>query len=119
MPDRCIQIDGALVRVSDKFDATEGSEDMLALQSILKVSKERLEEMANKEDAPKNYEDAVRVLRIDMEPGSNLGEPDNWRVLGKCVRCGALVTGGLSRERHDNFHTALAELWDMLEKAGQ
>lgn len=65
-------------------------------------------------DDVKPYEDAVRVFRIDMEPGRNLDDPDNWRVLAKCTRCGALVTGGLSRERHDNFHKALAELWDML-----
>jgi hypothetical protein len=42
---------------------------------------------------------------------------DDLRPLMKCTRCGALVNGGgLSREKHDAFHAALADLFDMLSE---
>lgn len=68
------------------------------------------------DDAPKNYEDAGRIFRLDLTK-----ENDPWqtsdsdiRVVAKCTRCGALLTGGLSREKHDKFHAALADLFDMV-----
>lgn len=40
-------------------------------------------------------------------------EEGEIRPIVKCDGCGALIAnGGLSREKHDNFHKALADLFD-------
>lgn len=40
-------------------------------------------------------------------------DDDTMRTVVKCEGCGALIAnGGLSREKHDNFHKALADLFD-------
>lgn len=72
-------------------------------------------------DKEKKYEDAGKIFRLDpvlreVEDGHDYSlTDDNLRNIVKCTGCGALVTGGLSRERHDEFHQALADLWEMLE----
>lgn len=65
----------------------------------------------------KNYEDAGRIYRLDLYKETDIwsSTDDDLRVIAKCTRCGALVTGGLSREKHDAFHEALADLFDTLE----
>lgn len=40
--DRCVEIDGALVRVSEAFDASEGSEDLKAMRAVLGAAREKL-----------------------------------------------------------------------------
>lgn len=40
MKDRCIIIDGSRVRVTDKFDTTEGSADMVSMRNLLKILNE-------------------------------------------------------------------------------
>lgn len=69
------------------------------------------------DEKPKNYEDAGRIFRLDLYKENDpwAVQDDDIRVVAKCTRCGALVTGGLSREKHDAFHEALADLFDTLE----
>lgn len=58
-----------------------------------------------------------------VDAGAIMSEPVTGRVLEegdlrylvKCDGCGALVNGGgLSREKHDGFHAALADLFAKL-----
>lgn len=67
-------------------------------------------------DDTKNYEDAGRIFRLDLHKETDPWQTrdDDIRVVAKCTRCGALLTGGLSREKHDAFHEALADLFDMV-----
>jgi len=68
-------------------------------------------------DDESNYVTVGRIFRDDLYK-----ENDPWAVqdadlrpLMKCIRCGALVNGGgLSREKHDAFHVALAQLFEDL-----
>lgn len=64
-------------------------------------------------DKTSNYEEAGYAFTeaITGRPA----EEGEIRPLVKCLRCGSLVHGGgLSREKHDDFHTALANLFDSL-----
>lgn len=48
MSDRCVVIDGALVRVSGKFGTAEGSADMNAMRAILSGAREAFEDRAER-----------------------------------------------------------------------
>ena len=62
------------------------------------------------DEQEKPYTDAGWI--IDSTATLPAGEGD-FRPVVKCTRCGSLVNnGGLSRERHTQFHDALAELFE-------
>jgi len=64
------------------------------------------------------YETAGYVYRPDIDVSDF--DDDRIRPLVKCVRCGSLVnSGGLSREKHDAFHEALAGLFENVETINQ
>jgi hypothetical protein len=66
--------------------------------------------------ADSNYAPAGWAFRADATT-SDYDYGEDMRPLVTCVRCGALVNGGgLSREKHDSFHAALANLFDMLSE---
>ncbi len=74
--------------------------------------------MADDEKDP-NYVTVGRIFRDDLykETDPWAVNDDDLRPLMKCTRCGALVNGGgLSRQKHDDFHEALAGLFDSLSK---
>lgn len=61
---------------------------------------------------PKQYEDTGYIYTPDAEDGGDTGRV---RMIVKCLLCGALVNGGgLSRQKHTDFHTALADLFNTL-----
>jgi hypothetical protein len=60
-----------------------------------------------------NYESSGFMYRPEIDTTDF--DDDRLRHVVKCTRCGSLVhSGGLSREKHDQFHDALAELWTIL-----
>ena len=51
-----------------------------------------------------------------IDAGFMHGLDDSERAIVKCDGCGALInSGGLSREKHNQFHEALADLFDTLD----
>jgi hypothetical protein len=69
--------------------------------------------------ADPNYQSIGSFFKDDLSKESDPWQTrdDDLRPLFKCTRCGAFVNGGgLSRERHDGFHAALADLFEQVEK---
>lgn len=90
MSDRCVIIDGARVRVTDKFDSTEGSEDMAAMRALLKaVSESAL------------VAGAMKVDQHDFER-----DPDRPRV---CAVCGKISASWSHRSPAVDSQTADAD----------